>query len=112
LVLNFLLDRVRSSAKPKANFYQALGILHDPSALSVLRSEYEMESREIKKLGLAADRSLLVDFFRCCAVLHSLGSQGAYLKEIEKYVTDPNADVKQSAQRILREATTDRPSLP
>lgn len=106
MVLNFLLDRMKSGPRPKANFCQALGVLGERAAIPALHAEYDSGVREIGRMGAAVDRGVLVDFFCCCAALHSLKAPGSFLGDIRKYVNHPDSSIKQAAKRILREAMT------
>lgn len=99
LIFRFLSERIKSDFRPKANFCQALGVLGDPSAISVLLGEYRDDQAIIAAAGGAAERSIIMDFLSCCAALKLLNAPGDYVADIAKYLNHPDEGIRRSAER-------------
>jgi hypothetical protein len=102
MVIEFLMEQMKSDFRPKANFEQALGVIGDQSAIPVLLSEYDSDRVAIaSSQNSPPDTDLIIDYLCCCSALLTLGAPGDYVNEIRKYIEHPDQAVRQSAIRRL-----------
>src|SRR2546425_1264460 len=94
MVLNFLLERLRSGSEPKGNFIQALAMLGDLEAVAGIREVYGQVSTEINRRGADADKWLILDFVVCCSALSRLEDSPSYREQIKPFLNHPNEAVR------------------
>jgi hypothetical protein len=101
MVLDFLVERMKSDFRPKSNFAQTLGVLGDPSAIPALLTEYDNDRFALAAAQDSVDTDLLFDFLCCCSALQKLGAQGNYINDIKGYLEHPDQIVRRCAARQL-----------
>lgn len=97
LVLDFLLERLRSNFESKANFVQALYVLGDVAACPGLHELHDRLSAEIKLAQGDPDHWTIYDFLKCCEAL-------AYLEKAERYRDAIRPFLEHSAELVRIQA--------
>jgi hypothetical protein len=101
MVLNFLLERLKSGSEPKSNFIQALYVLGNLAAVPSLHEVHDRLSEKIKQAhGEACDWTIR-DFLTCCEALVYLEGTESYRDEIRSYLSHPNQLIRIKAQMAL-----------
>jgi hypothetical protein len=101
MVLDFLLERLRSGSEPKSNFIQALYVLGDLAALPSLHQLYDRLSEQIRGAHGQADQWTVRDFLTCCEALVYLEKAERYRDEIRPFLDDPDELIRIKAQNAL-----------
>jgi hypothetical protein len=102
VILNFLLERLRSGTEAKANFIQALYVLGDLAALPALHRLHDGLSERVKAPpGGDIDEWTVNDFLRCCEALAYLEKDERYQDEIRPFLNHPDPFVRLHAQNAL-----------
>lgn len=101
-VLNFLLERLKSSSEPKSNFIQALYILGDMAALPSLHQLHDRLSEHVRNMSKGyVDHWAVNDFLRCCEALAYLEKAERYQDEIRPFLHDPDELIRIHAQNAI-----------
>jgi hypothetical protein len=101
LVLDFLLERLRSGSESKANFIQALYVFGDKLALPRLHELHDRLSNEIKLEQSQPDNWTIYDFLKCCEAIVYLEGTESYRDEIRPFLEHPEELVRIQAQMAL-----------
>jgi hypothetical protein len=102
MVLDFLLERLKSGSEPKSNFIQALYVLGDVAALPSLHQLHDRLSERVKSGSHGqADHWAVNDFLTCCKALAYLEGAERYRDEIRPFLDDPNELIRIHAQNAL-----------
>jgi hypothetical protein len=102
MVLDFLLERLKTGSEPKSNFIQALRILGDVAALPILHHLHDQLSTRIKTASQDhIDHWTVNDFLRCCEALAYLEKEDRYKEEIRRFLAHPDELVRIHAQNAL-----------
>jgi len=101
VVLDFLLQRLRSSSEPKSNFIQALYLLGDLTALRDLQELYGRLSGEVNRSGGQPDVWIICDFLKCCEALAYLEKTERYRDDIQAFLEHPDETIRNQAQMAL-----------
>ena len=101
MVLDFLLERLRSGSEPKSNFIQALYVLGDAAAIPNLHELHGRLSQKTKQAQGELDRWTIYDFLKCCEALAYLEKMEGYREEIRRFLDHPDELVRIQAQMAL-----------
>lgn len=99
-VLRFLKERIESAQNGKANYYQAIGIMHAPDEESLLRRELTSLESQMSS-SPSSSISDIVDYIACVAALFALSSQPSDLKKLEPFLNHPDVAVRFQARQAL-----------
>jgi len=103
-VTAFLLDRIETDGEPRANYYQAIELLHAAEAVPLLRRRYA-EYRSQLSSGLP-DRDALTswtDYLSCCKALLSLTKDSTFLAVLKEGPATVPSRLQPYAALLLRE---------
>lgn len=100
-VLRFLLERLKTSSEPKANFLEGIVALGDPEAIPSLRELHDRLRAEIRVAPPASRRWAIYDFMWCCSALMKFAVEGQYEAEIRSFLNHPDERVQLKAQAVL-----------
>ena len=101
-VSTFLRNRIEEQQPPLANFYHAVEILGDESAIPLLQKKYQ-EYRDVGLSPASHDQMLCVDYLTCCRALWKLTTSAEYRRAIEEYADARSKLVRDSARRLLQQ---------
>jgi hypothetical protein len=101
VILNFLLERLRTGTEPKANFIQALYVLGDTAALPSLHQLHDRIVTEMKTAKGKEDRWKIVDHLRCCEALAYLEKSDRYQDEIRPFLKHFDEAIRAQAKMAL-----------
>ncbi len=101
VVLDFLLQRLRSGTEPKANFIQALYVLGDTAALPNLHELHDRLAEEMERTEGNEDRWKICDLLKCCEALAYLEKSERYQDEIRRFLDYSDESIRVQAQMAL-----------
>jgi hypothetical protein len=104
--VEFLLDRVQTSNRGRANYYQALAALGDPRSVNFLKIAYEQEQarvRDNETVESFADITVFDDYLNCCSALYKLTGEREYTNAIHALAEHNNEMIRRKVELILRQ---------
>lgn len=101
MILDFLLEKLRSGSEPKSNFIQALYVLGDVAALPSLHQLHDRLSAELKQAQGAPDHWTIYDFLKCCEALTYLEKEQGYQDEIRPFLEHSEELIRIQARMAL-----------
>ena len=101
LVVEFLVEKLLSTAEPRANLIQALYVIGDRSTLPVLRQMHDRLSREVSSDERTDDAMKIVDFLTACKALAYLEKSARYESQIRSFLAHPDEIIRIQAQLAL-----------
>lgn len=107
-ILEFLLQRIQSEERPKANFYQALELLRDQRAIPLLKNEYlmlkQLENTKLTDELTEEEFLKYVDFLQCCKTLLRIEGSEEYRRVLRQFMAAPNRRVADWSKIMLAQA--------
>lgn len=102
MAFDFLVRQAQSAQSDKGNYFQALAMLGDKRAVSVLRDFYVENIVHINATDQSGDAPQAQDLLMCCVALAKLTQEAEYWDQLRRFQHHENSTIRAHANLLAK----------